>query len=207
VPSGVGTTLPDLPYDYDALSPVISPEIMTLHHSKHHQTYVTNFNAALSQYEEAMSKEDWTTMLSLQPSLKFNGGGHLNHSLFWTTLAPVGSGGKPEGQLLKQLERQFGSVENFKQQFNAKTAAVQGSGWGWLGYDVSDQRLVISTTANQDPLQSTTGLIPLLGVDVWEHAYYLDYKNVRPDYLTAIWQVMNWHKVAERFNQATTSSS
>jgi superoxide dismutase, Fe-Mn family len=162
---GIATVkLPDLAYDFGALEPVISGEIMTLHHQKHHQAYVTNYNAALEQYAEAEHKGDHAKMIALQPALKFNGGGHINHSIFWTNLAPPkqGGGGEPEGELLKAIETEFGSFEDFKKTFSAKTAAVQGSGWGWLGYSKEQKRVVMATLPNQDPL-STTGLIPLLG--------------------------------------------
>jgi superoxide dismutase, Fe-Mn family len=191
-------TLPDLPYAYDALEPVISGEIMELHHSKHHNTYVNNYNALVEK-----ATDDVAGDIALQSAIKFNGGGHVNHSIFWTNLAPISEGGgtPPTGELLEAIKKEFGSLEQFIAQFSAKTAAVQGSGWGWLGYDAGKKRLAIETCANQDPL-STKGLVPLLGVDVWEHAYYLQYKNVRPDYLKAIWQVINWSNVAERYKTA-----
>ncbi|ORX98650.1 manganese and iron superoxide dismutase [Basidiobolus meristosporus CBS 931.73] len=194
-------TLPDLPYDYDALEPIISTEIMRLHHSKHHQTYVNNLNIAEEKNSEAISKNDLTTQISLQPALKFNGGGHVNHSIFWTNLAPLKEGGgePPKGELLEAIKRDFGSLEQFIKQFNTQTTAVQGSGWGWLGYNKAKKSLQIQTTANQDVL---TDLVPLLGVDVWEHAYYLQYKNARPDYLTEIWKIVNWNNVTERYNKA-----
>uniref|UniRef100_K3WFH7 Superoxide dismutase n=1 Tax=Globisporangium ultimum (strain ATCC 200006 / CBS 805.95 / DAOM BR144) TaxID=431595 RepID=K3WFH7_GLOUD len=198
---GIATVkLPDLPYDFGALEPVISGEIMQLHHQKHHQAYVTNYNLALEQYAEAEHKGDHAKLIALQPALRFNGGGHINHSIFWTNLASPqqGGGGEPDGELRAAIEAEFGDFEAFKKTFSAKTAAVQGSGWGWLGYSTENKRVQIATLANQDPL-STTGLIPLLGVDVWEHAYYLQYKNVRPDYLSAIWKVVNWKNVEERF--------
>ncbi|PIO38428.1 hypothetical protein AB205_0154370, partial [Aquarana catesbeiana] len=134
---------------------------------------------------------DVTAQISLQPALKFNGGGHVNHSIFWTNLSPSG-GGEPQGELLKAITSDFGSFEKFKDKLTAMSVAVQGSGWGWLGYNKESNRLQVTACANQDPLQGTTGLIPLLGIDVWEHAYYLQYKNVRPDYLKAIWNVINW---------------
>ena len=195
--------LPDLEYDYGALEPVISGEIMELHHSKHHNTYVTNYNNAMEQHEDAAARGDTAAMIALQGAIKFNGGGHVNHSIFWTNLAPAGNGGggEPTGELATAIDSAFGSFEAFKTKFSATTAAVQGSGWGWLGYDAASGKVVIQTCANQDPL-STTGLVPLLGIDVWEHAYYLQYKNVRPDYLNAIWDVVNWNNVAERFNAA-----
>jgi len=195
--------LPDMPYDYGELEPVINAEIMQLHHKKHHQAYVTNLNAALEKYRAAEVKNDVGEMISLQSAIKFNGGGHVNHSIFWTNLAPPkkDGGAPPTGELAKKLEQTFGPLDSFITKFNAQTAAVQGSGWGWLGYNKAEDKLVLTTCANQDPL-STQGLVPLLGIDVWEHAYYLQYKNARPDYLKAIWQVVNWKNVAERYENA-----
>eukprot|EP01099_Mayorella_cantabrigiensis_P007999 TRINITY_DN7362_c0_g1_i1.p1 TRINITY_DN7362_c0_g1~~TRINITY_DN7362_c0_g1_i1.p1 ORF type:complete len:242 (-),score=72.93 TRINITY_DN7362_c0_g1_i1:111-785(-) len=196
-------TLPDLPYDYGALEPVISGKIMELHHSKHHNAYVTNLNASLEKYHAAQASGDVSAMISVLPAIKFNGGGHVNHSIFWKNLAPPSRGGgvPPPAELLKEIEKVWGTFENFVQQFNAQTAAVQGSGWGWLGVHKQSKTLQIATTANQDPLEATTDLIPLLGIDVWEHAYYLDYKNVRPDYLKNIWKVVNWADVNERWTK------
>lgn len=193
--------LPQLPYALEALEPVISREIMDVHYNKHHQGYVTNLNKALEDYDQAVAKNDLGAMITLEKAINFNGGGHINHSIFWTNLAPVGKGGSPEGALAKAIEQQWGSLEQFITKFNTVTGAIQGSGWGWLGYCKEKKRLEIATCANQDPLVKT-GLIPLLGVDVWEHAYYLQYKNARPDYLKAIWQIINWKNVAERFQAA-----
>jgi len=194
-------TLPDLPYDFDALEPTINTEIMRLHHSKHHQTYVNAFNAAEEKLDGALKANDLTEQIRLQSALKFNGGGHINHSLFWRNLAPrkEGGGEPPKGSLLSAIQKDFGSLENFISKFNADTATVQGSGWGWLGYNKTAKKLEIATTPNQDPLLNLT---PLLGIDVWEHAYYLQYKNVRPDYLKAVWEVVNWKTVAERYANA-----
>uniref|UniRef100_A0A6I8NDP4 Superoxide dismutase n=1 Tax=Ornithorhynchus anatinus TaxID=9258 RepID=A0A6I8NDP4_ORNAN len=141
---------------------------------------------------------DVTTQVALQPALKFNGGGHINHTIFWTNLSPNG-GGEPKGELLEAIKRDFGSFEKFKEKLTAVSVGVQGSGWGWLGFDQEQGRLRVAACSNQDPLQGTTGLVPLLGIDVWEHAYYLQYKNVRPDYLKAIWNVINWENVTERY--------
>jgi len=193
--------LPDLSYDFNALEPVISAEIMTLHYTKHHQAYVTNLNAALEKNAEAEAKSDLAGSIALQPQIKFNGGGHINHSIFWTNLAPKGSGGEPDSLLAKAIDESFGSFDRFVETFNTKTVAIQGSGWGWLGYNKASKRLEISACANQDPL-SAIGLVPLLGIDVWEHAYYLQYKNVRADYVKAIWQIVNWKNVSERFAAA-----
>lgn len=199
--------LPPLPYDFSALEPVISAEIMNLHYTKHHQTYVTNLNKALEQYAEAANKRDLSTMIALESAIKFNGGGNINHSIFWTNLAPKNENGgqPPEGELLNAINQEFGSLQNFIDKFSAKTIAIQGSGWGWLGYDPASKRLVITTCANQDPL-STQGYIPLLGIDVWEHAYYLQYKNVRPEYVKNIWNIINWKNVSERFQKAQIKS-
>ena len=195
--------LPELPYDFNALEPVISAEIMELHYSKHHKGYVTNLNAALEKYHEAEGKNDVAQMISLQLAIKFNGGGHINHSIFWTLLAPVKKGGGqgPQGELAKMFDRDFGSFEGLKEKLNTAALGVQGSWWEWLGYSKANKRLEITTSANQDPL-SAQNLIPILGIDVWEHAYYLQYKNVRADYVKAIWQVFNWGHIEERFQKA-----
>lgn len=192
-------TLPDLPYDYAALEPYISAEIMELHHSKHHQAYVNNYNKALEQEAEAEDKKDNAGMLALQGALKFNGGGCVNHSIFWKNLCPSKDFEPLSGPLLDAINTEFGSQDDFVAKFNAAAAGVQGSGWAWLGYDKSLSRLEIATSPNQDLVP---GLVPLLGVDVWEHAYYLQYKNVRPDYLKAIWNVVNWKDVSERYASA-----
>ena len=198
--------LPDLPYDYNALEPVISSEIMELHHKKHHGAYVNNLNAALEKSEEAQRKGDLAKVISLQAAIRFNGGGHLNHSLFWESLAPLSRGGgeKPEGELMKAFEKEFGQFGLFFEEMSAKTTAIQGSGWGWLGYDSGKKRLVVAATANQDSLFSQ-GLTPLMGIDVWEHAYYLQYKNARADYVKNIWKIINWKKVSERYREAASS--
>nr|UYK33006.1 superoxide dismutase/catalase fusion protein [synthetic construct] len=195
---GVGKhSLPDLPYDYGALEPHINAQIMQLHHSKNHAAYVNNLNVTEERYQEALAKGDVTAQTALQPALKFNGGGHINHSIFWTNLSPNG-GGEPKGELLEAIKRDFGSFDKFKEKLTAASVGVQGSGWGWLGFNKERGHLQIAACPNADPLQGTTGLIPLLGIDVWEHAYYLQYKNVRPDYLKAIWNVINWENVTER---------
>ncbi len=194
--------IPDLPYDFNALEPVISAEIMELHYSKHHKGYVTNLNAALEKYHEAETRKDVASMIAFQQAIKFNGGGHINHSIFWTILTPVAKAGQgPKGELAKMIERDFSSFDAFKEKFNTLTTGIQGSGWGWLGYNKNLKRLELTTCGNQDPL-STQNLVPILGVDVWEHAYYLQYKNVRADYVKAIWQIFNWANIEERFNKA-----
>ncbi|XP_060213011.1 superoxide dismutase [Mn], mitochondrial [Lycium barbarum] len=197
-------SLPDLPYDYGALEPAITGEIMQLHHQKHHQTYITNYNKALEQLHEAITKGDTPTVAKLQSAIKFNGGGHINHSVFWKNLAPVRDGGgePPKGSLGSAIDIHFGSIEAVIQNMNAEGAALQGSGWVWLGMDKELKRLVIEITSNQDPLViKGPNLVPLLGIDVWEHAYYLQYKNVKPDYLKNIWKVMNWKYASEVYEK------
>ncbi|XP_076352015.1 superoxide dismutase [Mn], mitochondrial-like [Tachypleus tridentatus] len=194
-------TLPDLPYDYNALEPVISAEIMHLHHQKHHATYVNNLNIAEEKLAEAQAKSDITSIIALQPALRFNGGGHINHSIFWQNLSPNG-GGEPDGDLMHLIKSDFGSFENFKTRMSNMAVTVQGSGWAWLGFNTITNNLQLSSSANQDPLQATTGIIPLFGIDVWEHAYYLQYKNARPDYVKALWNIVNWKDISERLVEA-----
>lgn len=198
-------TLPDLPYGYKALEPVISEDIMRLHHQKHHQTYVNNLNAALEKFGDACKSNDLASIAALTAAIKFNGGGHLNHSIFWRNLCPPDAAhGRPTGALLKAIEDDFGSFTDFQNFFMTHTAAIQGSGWGWLGYNPTSKRVQFATTKDQDPL-AAIGLVPLLGVDIWEHAYYLQYKNMRPDYLRAIWAIINWDDVSSRFAEAIAS--
>ncbi|GMH67052.1 hypothetical protein TrST_g523 [Triparma strigata] len=195
-------SLPALPYAYDALEPTISSTIMEIHHTKHHQTYVTNLNAALEKAEAASKSGDASALIALAPAIKFNGGGHINHTLFWENLCPASESSPPTGALAAAIEADFGSFDAMKSQMSAQTVAVQGSGWGWLGYNPSSGSLEIATCSNQDPLAATTGLVPIVGIDVWEHAYYLDYKNVRPDYVGAIWDVIDWKCAERRFEAA-----
>lgn len=192
--------LPELPYDFAALEPVINAQIMELHYTKHHAGYVTNLNKALEQLAEAEKKNDVAACIALQSAIKFNGGGHVNHSIFWTNLIPKSQAKPLQGPLLEAINQRFGSQQQFIEIMSSQTTAIQGSGWGWLGYCKQAKRLEIATCANQDPL-STQGLIPLLGIDVWEHAYYLQYKNVRADYVKAIWSIVNWKNVADRYAQ------
>jgi superoxide dismutase, Fe-Mn family len=197
--------LPQLPYAYDALEPHIDKETMNIHHTKHHNTYVTNLNNALEGNEELLSKsvEEVISNLDAVPeairtAVRNNGGGHANHSLFWQLLSPNG-GGAPTGELLDAINSKFGSFDNFKAEF-AKAATTRfGSGWAWLS--VSNGELEVSSTANQDsPLME--GKTPILGLDVWEHAYYLHYQNRRPDYIGAFWNVVNWEEVSKRYSAA-----
>ena len=195
--------LPELTFALNALEPIISEEIMNLHYNKHHLAYVNNFNKANEQYAEALAKNDLPAMIALQGAIKFNGGGHINHSIFWTNLSPVNElGGKPPvGLLSEAINQQFGSLEKFIEQFSQKAVALQGSGWVWLGANKGLNRLEIQSCENQDPL-GLKGFIPLFGLDVWEHAYYLQYKNVRPDYVKAIWSIVNWKNVSDRYEEA-----
>jgi len=204
--TGTNYQLPNLPYAYNALEPIISEKIMKLHHLKHHQAYVDNLNTALGKYHQAESKKDVgavADMIALQQAIKFNGGGHINHSFFWTILAPVSTGGtlSQSSELLEMIVRDFGSFEEFKKKLTDACVGIQGSGWGWLGYNKNLKRLELSTTANQDPL-SAQGLTPILGVDVWEHAYYFDYENRRKEYVEKIWQIFNWKAIEEKFDKA-----
>ena len=196
-------TLPDLPYDYGALEPTISAEIMQLHHSKHHAAYVNNLNIAEEKLAEATAKGDVASMITLAPAIKFNGGGHINHSIFWNNLSP--NGGEPQGELLNAIKSDFGGLDKLQNLLSAAAVGVQGSGWAWLGVNPQTKKLQIATCANQDPLQATTGLVPLFGIDVWEHAYYLQYKNVRPDYVKSIWKVANWKDIGDRYSKAKSS--
>jgi len=199
-------TLPDLPYAYDGLEPYISRQIMELHHKKHHQTYVNALIAAEQAYAQASTPKE---RIALQAALKFNGGGHINHSLFWKNLAPSaaerkGHGGDlRDGPLKSAILERWGSYDKFKHEFNTTTAGIQGSGWGWLGFNPATGKLEIVTTANQDPLLSH---VPIIGVDIWEHAFYLQYLNVKVDYLKAIWNVIDFVEAERRFVEASSSS-
>jgi Fe-Mn family superoxide dismutase len=196
-------TLPDLPYDYSALAPHISAQIMELHHSKHHNTYVTGANTANAALAEARDKGDLANVNKLEKDLAFNLGGHVNHSIFWTNLTPETS--EPVGDLLEAIGRDFGDLEKFKAHFTATALGVQGSGWSVLAYDVIGQRLSVFQLFDQQG-NVPFGLVPLLMLDVWEHAYYLDYQNVRADYVKAFWNIVDWENVAQRYAAATTKT-
>lgn len=197
--------LPKLPYAEDALEPYIDKETMNIHHTRHHNTYVTNLNNALAGNDELLSKpvEEVISNLDAVPdaartAVRNNGGGHANHSLFWTILSPNG-GGAPTGELADAINKKFGSFDAFKDEFTKAATTRFGSGWAWLS--VNHGELEVSSTPNQDsPLME--GKTPLLGLDVWEHAYYLKYQNKRPDYIAAFWNVVNWDEVARRYNEA-----
>jgi Fe-Mn family superoxide dismutase len=201
-------SLPSLQYDYKGLEPHISGLIMEIHHTKHHQGYINNLKAAVAKLDDARDKNDIASVNALFPALKFNGGGHLNHTIFWTNMAPNSSttAPQPTGDLLKAIDAKFGSYQNFQSEFSAASVAVKGSGWGWLGYCPKKDEVAIATCQNQDPLQLTHGLVPLLGLDVWEHAYYLQYKNLRADYVKAFFNVINWDNVAARYAKARADS-
>ncbi|WP_296136785.1 superoxide dismutase [uncultured Corynebacterium sp.] len=193
--------LPDLPYDYDALEPHISGEIMQLHHDKHHATYVAGANAALEKLEKAREEgADANEIRTLSKNLAFNLGGHTNHSIFWKNLSPNG-GGEPTGELAEAINRDFGSFEKFKDHFSAAATGLQGSGWAVLGYDHIAGRLIIEQLTDQQGNVSVD-FTPLLMLDMWEHAFYLQYKNVKADYVKAVWNVFNWEDVAERYARA-----
>ena len=198
-------TLPELPYDYSALEPSISGTIMELHHSKHHQAYVTGANTALSQLAEARESGNLANVNKLEKDLSFNLGGHVNHSIFWTNMSPDG-GDKPTGDLASAIDGEFGSFDAFQAHFTAVGAGVQGSGWAVLAYDSIGQRLIIVQFFDQQG-NLPAGIVPLLMLDVWEHAYYLDYKNVRADYIKAFWNIVNWANVAQRLTTAREKTS
>jgi len=194
-------TLPDLPYEYDALGTNISADIMRLHHDKHHRTYVDKLNAAIDgspelagRSLESLLQTIETLPGSVRVAIRNHGGGHYNHSLFWQWMSPQG-GGQPTGDLLALIEQSFGSYQTFVDEFSAKALSVFGSGWVWLQPDMT-----IITTANQDTPIAQGLEEPLLGLDVWEHAYYLDYKNKRDEYVAAWWHVVNWPFVSERLS-------
>ncbi len=197
-------TLPALPYAHDALEPYIDKQTMEIHHGKHHQAYVDNLNKAVAGTEnENKSLEDLLKNVgSLSPAIRNNGGGHWNHTFFWETLAPH-AGGEPTGALAEAINSTFGSFDALKEKVNAAGATRFGSGWAWL--IVKDGKLEVTSTPNQDnPLMDVAEVkgTPLLGIDVWEHAYYLKYQNKRPEYLNQIWNVISWAKVSERFGAA-----
>jgi superoxide dismutase, Fe-Mn family len=197
--------LPKLPYAYDALEPHIDARTMEIHHTKHHQGYVNNLNAALEKAPnlqktslEELLRGIATVPEAIRTAVRNHGGGHANHTLFWQVMAPK-AGGAPTGKLADALTKTFGGVEAFKEQFGAAAGSRFGSGWAWLV--VHDGKLAVESTANQDsPIME--GKTPILGLDVWEHAYYLHYQNRRPDYLAAWWNVVNWDKVAARYEGA-----
>ena len=197
-------TLPDLSYDYSALEPHISARIMELHHSKHHQAYVTGANAALDSMAEARANDNFATLPKLQKDLAFNLGGHVNHSIFWKNLSA--EGGEASGELLAAISEYFGSYEAFTKHFTAAAMGIQGSGWAYLAWDSMSNRLIIGQLYDQQG-NLPMGSIPLLMLDMWEHAFYLDYVNVKADYIKAFWNIVNWTDVATRFASVKANSS
>ena len=205
LPAWADFSLPPLPYAADALEPAIDATTMTIHHDRHHGAYVANLNAQIKNHPALteLSLDALQSQISSFPEVvRNNGGGHWNHSQFWAAMAPPGSGGAPSGELLKAINRSFGSIEALQSAFNQAAAARFGSGWAWL-IRRADGSLAITSTPNQDnPLMDLPGIergIPLLGLDVWEHAYYLKYQNRRPDYIKAWWPLINWQEVNRRF--------
>ena len=199
--------LPPMPYSYDALEPHIDARTMEIHYTKHHQTYTNNLNAALEKCPNEIQEKDITEILAnldqvpsdLKGSINFNGGGFDNHRIFWNNLSPNG-GGEPKGSITDAINTSFGTFTTFKEKFSSSTIAIQGSGWGWLVYNPKNEKVEYKAMANQTSPR-TEGLIPLLGCDVWEHAYYLKYQNKRPDYISAWWNVINWDDVAKRYDK------
>ncbi len=197
--------LPQLPYDFNALEPHIDAKTMEIHHGKHHNAYVTNLNKAIegSDLEGKNLDELMKNISSAPTAVRNNGGGHFNHSLFWTVLSPNG-GGEPTGELAEAIKSKFGSFADFKEEFNKAASTRFGSGWAWLTVD-SSGKLQVSSTPNQDnPVMDVAEVqgTPILGLDVWEHAYYLNYQNKRPDYISAFWNVVNWEEVSTRYASA-----
>jgi len=193
-------TLPDLPYDYGALEPHVSGQIMELHHDKHHAAYVTGANTALEKLDAARGGEDLSSIWKLEADLAFHLSGHVLHSLFWTNLSPAG-GGQPEGDVADQLQRDFGGFERFKKELTATANAVQGSGWALAAWDPTAQRVVVQQVRDHQG-QHGQGLVPLLAFDAWEHAFYLQYRNVKADFFDALWNVVNWEDVTSRLKAA-----
>lgn len=196
--------LPDLKYDLSELNPVLSTESMELHYTKHHNAYINNYNLAMENFLSAESKKNPQEMLKQSKIITFNGGGHFNHSFYWANLSPINKNGGilpcENSDFGKLVKKSFGSFEKMIGEFNKKTGAIQGSGWGWLAFDEVNQSLCLAETANQDTL-SQIGLKPLLTIDVWEHAYYVNYRNLRLEYLKDIWKIVDWKEVEDRFNK------
>ena len=193
-------TLPDLSYDYGALAPHIAGEIMELHHSKHHQTYVNAANDTLDKLAAARESGDFSAVVGLEKTLAFNLGGHVNHSIFWNNLSPDG-GDKPTGELAAALDESFGSFDAFRAHFTAVATTIQGSGWAILGWDTLGEQLLIHQLYDQQA-NLPAGQIPIVMLDMWEHAFYLQYRNVKPDYVKAWWNVVNWADAQQRFDAA-----
>lgn len=197
-------TLPELPYDYAALEPHISGKIMELHHDKHHATYVAGLNAALDNLAAARDAGDLSKVNQFSKDVAFNLGGHTNHTVFWKNLSPNG-GGRPEGELASAIDDAFGSFERFQAHFTAAATGIQGSGWAVLGYDSIAGQLIIFQLFDQQS-NVPVGVTPVFMLDMWEHAFYLDYLNVKADYVKAIWNIVNWADVSERLANAVSKT-
>lgn len=198
-------TLPDMPYDYAALEPAITGEILELHHSKHHAAYVKGANDTLERLAEARDKGEFGGLVGLEKTFAFNLSGHVLHSIFWENLSPDG-GDRPDGELAAAIDEHFGSFEAFAKQLTTATAGVQGSGWGILAWEPLGRRLVVEQVYDH---HGNVGMntTPLLVFDAWEHAYYLQYRNVRPDYVEKLWSLVNWSNVTRRFSTATSTKA
>jgi Fe-Mn family superoxide dismutase len=197
-------SLPDLPYDYDDLEPLISGEIIELHHDKHHNTYVQGANQTLEQLAAARDSEDYGAIVGLEKTLAFNLSGHVLHSIYWSNLSPNG-GGRPDDELADAIDNAFGGFDKFKSQITQATTTVQGSGWGVLALDPLGRRLLVEQVYDHQS-NIGQGALPLLVIDIWEHAFYLQYKNVKAEYVTAIWNIINWDDVTNRYLAAKTSA-
>ncbi len=197
-------TLPDLGYDFGELEPHYSGEILELHHGKHHAAYVAGANTTLDKLAEARDKGDWGSIVGLEKTLAFNVSGHVLHSIFWKNLSPDG-GDKPTGDLASALERDFGSFDAFRTQLTQATTTIQGSGWGVLAWEPLGQRLLVQQVYDHQG-NIGNGSTPLLAFDAWEHAFYLQYKNVKADFVNALWEIVNWEDVASRYNAAKSTS-
>jgi Fe-Mn family superoxide dismutase len=197
-------SLPELPYDYSALEPHISGQIIELHHDKHHNTYVQGANTTVEKLAAARDADDFGAIVGLEKTLAFNLSGHVLHSIYWTNMNPDG-GGSPEGVLADAIDAEFGSFTKFKSQLTQATSTVQGSGWGALAWDPLGRRLLIEQIYDHQG-NIGQGAIPLLVIDIWEHAFYLQYKNVKADYVTAFWNLVNWTNVASRYEAAKVIS-
>jgi Fe-Mn family superoxide dismutase len=198
-------SLPELTYDYSALAPHISAQIMELHHSKHHAAYVAGANTAIEKLAEARDANDFANINRLQKDLAFHLGGHTNHSIFWKNLTPD-SQERPSGELASAIDEYFGSFDKFRAHFNAAALGLQGSGWAFLAWDAIGRQLIIEQLYDQQG-NIAAATTPLLMLDMWEHAFYLDYKNVKGDYVTAFWNIINWDDVAKRFAAARSGAS
>jgi Fe-Mn family superoxide dismutase len=194
--------LPKLSYDFNELEPVLSQETLELHYMKHHMAYVNNLNIALDKYHEAEKKKDLSQMVALQSVIQFNGGGHINHSFFWTCLASQKKGGgiPPKNELMQKLNKDYDSFDKFIEKFNQIAVSLQGSGWAWLAYNKTTKSIEITTSFNHGTL-TARGFIPLMVIDVWEHAYYLQYKNKRAEFLENIWKIINWGAIEENYKK------